>query len=797
LAALPQASNQVCALFHGEHEELEALLCFLRDAFQTNDKVLIICAKERRADLIRHLGGHDIQLDAIGFGGQLEIRAWQESNAGQETGARGVECGRTAMLDTVRQAVMSDESRGCCASRVWYGMEYSRGHATDAGGGEFYDTEFCNGRAASLASGMNCMIVRAFDVTRLSGTALMRVLRAHPMILKDGTVQPNSIYVPSTGTVPELFFPQVFETIAGRVSRCIESTRNTVPELGHCLQSLIALSKQSVTWRHDDPSLIIGRVARSLANIVDAEFVYIAAPRNDHYGLRLAFARSDVWSRPELAIRIKAALDGGLLFDQPAHFDSPADAGVVHIAGACVAHIACTPMANSDELLVFGSLRPDFPTEAQLLTLYAGISQTSASVEKWRAETEEHRLAALVENSSDFIGMASLEGACLYINPAGMRLVGLDNMEQVRSSAVYDFAMPEELPRIRDEYWPCLMRTGRWSGEVRFRHYTTGAAIPFWVEWFLIDDRHTGQPSIMATVSRDLTEQRQSEERLRILNENLEQQVEVRTRALIDTNLELQKQVAERERADARSRELQSELFHAVRFSAMGEMTAALAHELNQPLGAVMNYVNAARRQIAGGASGNLDQVRNNLDDAAAQVSRTSWIIRRLRDFVTRGETERRAENVITMLEEAISLALAGPAGFGVEVSVRAAADLPMVFVDKIQFQQVILNLLRNAIEAIAASERREIVLTANSESGSIVEVVVTDSGPGLAENVASRLFEPFVTSKRHGMGLGLSICRTIVESHGGRLWHAPRPGGGTRFGFTMPANAENEDTDG
>jgi two-component system sensor kinase FixL len=228
----------------------------------------------------------------------------------------------------------------------------------------------------------------------------------------------------------------------------------------------------------------------------------------------------------------------------------------------------------------------------------------------------------------------------------------------------------------------------------------------------------------------------------------------------------------------------------------MGQMAGALAHELNQPLGAIINYVNAARRLLVRGEWVGTDGVRENIDNAAGQVQRAGRIIRRLRNFVTTGETEPHIENVGAMIEVASSLALIGAAPRGIEISSQIAPDLPLVFVDRIQIQQVIVNLLRNAIEAMADSEQRELVLTATAADGKWVEIVVSDTGSGLPRNVANRLFEPFVTSKRQGMGLGLSISRSIVEAHGGRLRHEPREGGGTIFRFTVPSLRECEDSD-
>jgi two-component system sensor kinase FixL len=176
------------------------------------------------------------------------------------------------------------------------------------------------------------------------------------------------------------------------------------------------------------------------------------------------------------------------------------------------------------------------------------------------------------------------------------------------------------------------------------------------------------------------------------------------------------------------------------------------------------------------------------IDEAAEEVLRAGQIIRRLRDFVSRGETERRVESVVTMVEEASGLALTGAGAIGVRAGFRFDPDADRAFVDRIQIQQVLVNLMRNALEAMATSKRRELEVTTTLLDGETVEIAVADSGPGLAKEVANRLFEPFVSTKANGMGLGLSICRSIVEAHGGRLKGEPNLGGGTVFRFTLAA---------
>jgi two-component system sensor kinase FixL len=254
--------------------------------------------------------------------------------------------------------------------------------------------------------------------------------------------------------------------------------------------------------------------------------------------------------------------------------------------------------------------------------------------------------------------------------------------------------------------------------------------------------------------------------------------------------------LSERQQTEARLQELQSELVHISRLTAMGEMASTLAHELNQPLSAIANYLRGSHRLI-GDTDPKSAKLRDALDKATEQALRAGDIIRRLRDFVARGETEVKLESITKLVEEASALALVGAKQYGVRVLFNLDPDTDRVYADKVQVQQVLLNLIRNAIEAItdAGSPRREISVEATAIDDDMVRISVSDTGPGIAPEIAAQLFQPFVTTKRQGMGVGLSISRTIVEAHGGELWVEPRSGGGSVFHLTLRA-APSEDRD-
>jgi two-component system, LuxR family, sensor kinase FixL len=361
---------------------------------------------------------------------------------------------------------------------------------------------------------------------------------------------------------------------------------------------------------------------------------------------------------------------------------------------------------------------------------------------------ELRRLAAIVESSNDAIIGRDLNGIVTHWNRAAEAMFGYRAHEIVgRSIAVL---LP---PDWIAEEATIVERIAR--GEP-VQHYETehcrkdGSVFPVSLTVSPIYD-DSGAIAGVSKILRDLTERQDREQRLR---------------------------------------EAQSELFHVRRLTELGQLVSALVHEVNQPLAAIGNYAAAGKRLLA---AANIEAAATALQKIVEQTERARQIIHRLRNFVKKGDTEQRPQHLPAMIQDAVALAEVSVRTEQVAFETKLDVAPAHVAADRVQIQQVLFNLLRNAMEAMEQSERREIVITATPGSGGMVEVGVADTGPGIAPDVRANLFRPFVTTKASGMGVGLSVCRSIIETHGGRLWAEDNPGGGTVFRFTLPQVLDSE----
>ncbi|WP_342021819.1 PAS domain-containing sensor histidine kinase [Methyloceanibacter marginalis] len=252
--------------------------------------------------------------------------------------------------------------------------------------------------------------------------------------------------------------------------------------------------------------------------------------------------------------------------------------------------------------------------------------------------------------------------------------------------------------------------------------------------------------------------------------------------------------LTERQETEHQLQELQTELARLSRLTAMGEMATTSRTRSTSPSRPSPTTFRGAAGLLEKVDGENVAKVREALGETTKQTLRAGQIIRQLREFVARGEAEKRPENLSKLIEEASALALVGAQEEGVRTLFRFASNTDTVLVEKIQIQQVLLNLIRNAIEAMHECVRKELLVTTAAADGGMIEISVADTGQGLSETIGDRLFQPFVTTKPSGMGVGLSISKRIIEAHGGKMRAEPNPGGGTVFRFTLEQAGRNED---
>ncbi len=364
----------------------------------------------------------------------------------------------------------------------------------------------------------------------------------------------------------------------------------------------------------------------------------------------------------------------------------------------------------------------------------------------------EELLRAIIATAPEAVIVIDAEGAIISFSAAAERIFGHPAAAMLGRNV--RMLMPEPYRGQHDSYLAHYRETGEKRiigiGRVVVGQRADGSTFPIELQ---IGEVEAGGRRLFAGFVRDLTEQQETERRLQ---------------------------------------DLHGKLLHTSRLSTLGRMASTLAHEINQPLTAIANYVQAGRQLLASGRAELLPKVSDALARAGEQAARAGAIIQRLRSFVTRGESEKRPEDLNALVEEAATLALVGAREYGIRVTFALAPDLAPVLADRVQVQQVVLNLVRNAVEVLQPCPRREITVT-TAARGDFAEITIADSGPGIAPEVSAQIFSPFVSTKPDGMGLGLSICREIVESHGGRIDVSSAPESGTAFRFTLPFAALKE----
>jgi PAS domain S-box-containing protein len=376
------------------------------------------------------------------------------------------------------------------------------------------------------------------------------------------------------------------------------------------------------------------------------------------------------------------------------------------------------------------------------------------------------QLAAIVESSDDAIMSTDLNGIILSWNAGAERLFGYTAEEAVGQSVT----MVIPLDRLDEE--PSILeriRRGEYTQYETVRHRKDGTLVDISLSLSPITDA-PGKIVGASKIARDIAERKRAEEALRLSHVSLEHLVEQRTGSLLAT---------------------QAELARVARVAIIGELTASIAHEINQPLAGIVANADAclawlSRRQP------NLDEAKKAAGSMILAATRASEVIARIRSLITKAAPERLKLNINEVIEEAVALARTEMMNNNVSVVTELASDLPIVLGDRIQLQQVILNLAMNGIAAMSSmnDRPRRLLIRSQTQDADRVLVAVQDSGTGMTPDVVARLFEPFFTTKSQGIGMGLPISRSIIEGHGGRLWAESTVFEGSTFQFTLPIEA-------
>ncbi len=399
------------------------------------------------------------------------------------------------------------------------------------------------------------------------------------------------------------------------------------------------------------------------------------------------------------------------------------------------------------------NLVPEVNPEGRLV----GILGTARNVTDRRQREDELRITAahysqLVENCPDAILVHDGE-RFLFVNSRAARLLGLESAEELIGADVWSCVSPAFLKLVRGRVG-YLLRTPGATLPIIEQELVCRDGTPIPIEVSSLACMYNGRPAVQV-IARDIRQRREEAAQLWRRRQSMAQ---------------------------------------AARVTLLGEMTSGLAHELNQPLSAILNYAEACRQRLLTGTYQH-GVIAADLENITRQAERAANVIHGLRRLMGRESPSPEMAAVPELIGEALELAKLEADQQGIRIMLEVVEPLPLLRVDRVQIQQVVLNLVQNGIEAIkaAGASRREIAVRCRS-IGSVVEIEVEDTGPGLDPVVQDRLFEPFVTTKPHGLGLGLVICQSIVEAHQGHLWHVRGSHGGAVFRFSLPVAGRTEE---
>jgi PAS domain S-box-containing protein len=567
----------------------------------------------------------------------------------------------------------------------------------------------------------------------------------------------------------------------------MEDPADEIKNLKACINDLISVLALPAIWTGGEPSQIITTLLDVLLGMLRLSFAY--ARISTSIGavpiatVRLSHA-ANLTVQPEAIDELLRRCLSGEPARSPQKLRSPVDGGEISVA------LLPLGLAQQVGVLVAASERVDFPTPSEKLLLQVAANQAAIGLEESRLMTEQRRVAeeldrrvaertreltalnqelskenterrraqqalreseqrwrAVFDNSAAGITLTDSAGRFLAANSAYQKMVGYSE-EELRHLSFLDITH-DDYRHANSQLTTELLEGKReyFKMEKRYR-CKDGSLIWVRIHVSLVATTQS-TPRLLLAIEEDITERKLAEETLR---------------------------------------QTQAELAHVNRVTTLGEMTALIAHEINQPLAAITNNASASLRWLA---ANNLEEARKSAELVRTDGHRAGQIIQRIRSFAKKAPPQKDWINTNQTIDDVIALARSEMERNGIALEMQLSdAVQPLVFADRVQLQQVILNLAMNAAEAMSeqGEDPRQLVIRTDTDTSGAIVVSLRDSGPGLSPENLDRLFRPFYTTKPQGMGMGLAICRSIIEAHGGRLWATPNEERGATFQFTLPA---------